>query len=112
LKVIAPGVEGGPIFYPDLEEAEQQKWLSRFTKHPMACSEYKVRKPSYHEMDVAYVFCEQDYAVPISVQRAMIDGQAQQGVMFKEVTLDSGHFPMLSMPGTLVDAILQVACQH
>lgn len=57
---------------------------------------------------MAYVYCQQDQAFPYFAQQAMVDAIKAKGVAFQEVTLDSGHFPMLSMPDILADKIMQL----
>ncbi|OAA68584.1 hypothetical protein SPI_00779 [Niveomyces insectorum RCEF 264] len=107
LKIITPGFDAGPIFYPDLSKEDQQKWVASHRKHPKECSFYAPKRTSYHEVDVAYVYCEQDNAFPIVAQRAMVDEIKKSGVTFREVTLDSGHFPTLSMPDVLAEKVLE-----
>ncbi|KAK2596155.1 hypothetical protein QQS21_006432 [Conoideocrella luteorostrata] len=108
LKIIAPGVDAGPVFYPDLPKDQQQKWLSTLIKHPRQCSFHCPSKTAYSEIDVAFVYCKQDVAFPYFAQRAMVEVLKAKGVEFQEVTLDSGHFPMLSMPNVLSERILQL----
>ncbi|KAJ6442461.1 glycosyltransferase family 32 protein [Purpureocillium lavendulum] len=105
-KIITPGYDAGPVFYPDLPRDEQQAWLAKFTKHPKACSFYSPKQSFYEEVDLAYVYCELDEAAPFVAQKAMVDAIRKPHIDFQEATLQSGHFPMLSMPDVLADTIL------
>ncbi|KJZ73458.1 hypothetical protein HIM_07252 [Hirsutella minnesotensis 3608] len=107
LKVFSPGRDIGAVFYPDLAPEERDKWLARCTKHPKVCSFYTPKTTSYDRVDVAYVFCERDEAFPLAGQKAMVQGLKERGVQFREATLDSGHFPMLSMPEALANLVVQ-----
>lgn len=94
------------MFYPDLSKEEQRKWLSTLVKHPKECSFHSPKKTVYGEVDVAFVYCLQDQAFPHFAQQAMVNAIKETGVTFREITLDSGHFPMLSMPDVLADEIM------
>ncbi|KAK5991190.1 putative hydrolase R7-like protein [Cladobotryum mycophilum] len=107
MKVITPGFDIGKICYDDVPKEVQQKFSSSLTNHPKACSLYSPKEPRYNEIDQAYVYCEQDVAFPLIAQQFMVGNIKNQGVSFKEASLSSSHFPMLSMPEELADKIVE-----
>jgi hypothetical protein len=99
----------GNIFYPDLPKDEQQKWLKLLVKHPKVLSFREPKALSYTEIDTVFVYCEKDTAFPYPAQKSVILAMKSQGVLIREESLPSGHFPSLSMPDRLADVVLKYA---
>lgn len=56
-------------------------------------------------MSCAYIFCDQDKAIPLFMQEQMAAGMGE-GVT--TVHLDASHSPQLSQPEKLVEAVVHV----
>eukprot|EP00243_Klebsormidium_subtile_P003659 TRINITY_DN17247_c0_g1_i1.p1 TRINITY_DN17247_c0_g1~~TRINITY_DN17247_c0_g1_i1.p1 ORF type:complete len:294 (-),score=59.56 TRINITY_DN17247_c0_g1_i1:401-1282(-) len=89
-------------FYHDVPAVEQQQWVSKLRPHPVVSMNNPVTYLAYEHHPASYIFCENDRAVPVEVQRAMVDGA---GVEMRTETLPSGHSPFLSMPEMLLEAV-------
>jgi len=111
MKVFVPGYDIGDIFYPDLPKDEQKKVLQSLTNlHPKACSFWSPTHQSFVGIETAFVFCTKDRAFPYPAQMAMVDGLEEAfGIKIRKVTLESGHFPFLSMPETTATKIIDLA---
>ena len=105
--MITPGVDAGPVFYPDVPADVQQNILGSLVKHPKACSFYTPNLSAYDEIPTMYIYCEKDVAFPYLGQKAVVAMHKSKGIQIDEVTLPSGHFPSLSMPERLAEVILQ-----
>ncbi|KAL7950100.1 Alpha/beta hydrolase fold-1 [Trichoderma barbatum] len=108
-KTFNPGYDIGAIFYPDLPQEEQQKWLKTLKKHPKATSFYTPTNFAFTEIDTAFVYLEKDVAFPLFAQKTMVESIKEQGVNVQEETLPSGHFPSLSMPRELAQMVIKLA---
>jgi hypothetical protein len=106
MKTIDFSQDVGAILYGDIPKAEQDKWLAlALDSHPKACSFYMQKSAAYREIDMGYVFCEKDAAVPLFVQKGLVEGAKQAGAHVDEASLPASHFPMLSIPGELAKVI-------
>lgn len=65
----------------------------------------------YNDIPTAYILCEKDQAIPINVQRAMIDHARDiaPNAMDTIESLDAGHSPFLNMPDAVAQILLNVA---
>ncbi|KAF9872135.1 hypothetical protein CkaCkLH20_10472 [Colletotrichum karsti] len=103
--VLAEDHDYGSVFYSDLPKAEHQKLKDLLRSFPIACAAYVPKAKAYLNIKTVYVYCENDLAVPLSVQRMLVDKVKELGVGVKEESLPAGHFPSLSMPGELARVI-------
>jgi len=90
-------------FYNDLPDAEAEHWFSLLKPHPAIAQTTELTNEGYRYVPVTYLFCENDQALPVVVQKAMVE-TALQGD-FTGVTCGSGHSPFLSMPEKVVEVI-------
>ena len=95
-------------FYHDVP-VELRPKFDELVNHPLACPAHKMIDPAFSEVDSVYVYCEDDVCFLPADQRRVVDELKEMGVEFREVSLPSGHFPFLSMPEKLVDAIIDLA---
>ncbi|GAQ87851.1 hypothetical protein KFL_003820060 [Klebsormidium nitens] len=94
------------LFYNDVPPAEQQHWISKLKPHPVVSMNNPVTYLAYKHHPASYIFCENDQAVPVEVQKMMVNGS---GVEMRTETLTSGHSPFLSMPEKLLEAVQKTA---
>lgn len=101
----------GPVlvdsFYHDVPADQHQGLLDMLVKQPASAAAYVLKNPAYEEVDCIYVYCEDDRALRLPAQKRTVGRLRESGVKMKEVLLPSGHFPFLSMPDKLLDAILE-----
>lgn len=75
--------------------------------HSMKTLVSPLKKAAWGKIPATYILCEQDVAIPASVQQFMIDEVGIKDV----VRLPASHSPFLSMPDEVFDIIDRVANQ-
>ncbi|KAJ5585512.1 uncharacterized protein N7459_005312 [Penicillium hispanicum] len=88
------------VFYHDLAPDAQKKWISRLTHTSRAVFEDIVPYEPWHTLPCMYIFCEDDRALPVSMQEDMA---ARLGD-YTSYRCDSSHSPFLSVPGQVAEA--------
>ena len=90
------------VFYNDLPEDQQKLWVAslRSFSYPMFSS--RLSYLGYKDIKSAYLFCAKDNAIPIDIQKGMVQGS---GVDMHTETLDTSHSPFLSQPKLTTNAI-------
>lgn len=91
-------------FYHDLPEADQKRYASILRNVPTTQSTTPITQAAYMYHPVTYLFCENDRALPIEVQKGMVDKIRGLGVNIETETCEASHSPFLSMP----ERVLQV----
>lgn len=94
------------IFYNDLPESQAKKFASKLTHQDKPSFYTPLTYPAYNEVPVSYLLCEQDNAIPLVAQQAMVN-IGGQGVTTH--VCSASHSPMLSMPEKVVDVIRTAA---
>ena len=82
--------------------AEARARLRPMAVGPMAPSGAAAVPAAWHDVDTTFVICDDDRSIPPAVQRIM----ARNADHVRE--LPTGHSPMLSNPGLVVDVLLDV----
>lgn len=90
-------------FYNDLSASEQQHWASEMLKSPASTQYTAITHVAYLYHPVTYLFCENDQALPIELQRMMVEKVRSMGVQIEEESCKAGHSPYLSMPETVLE---------
>jgi pimeloyl-ACP methyl ester carboxylesterase len=101
-------VEAKACFYHDCTDAQAAYAMQRLTPQPMTNMATVVEGNPMASIHSTYVFCTEDFTIPIEVQRAMVNAVRDSGVTLNEVTLASSHSPFFSMPNQLAHAIAEV----
>jgi pimeloyl-ACP methyl ester carboxylesterase len=88
--------------FADLDPASRDWALERYTLHPIACMQAPVRLERFwnENWTTSVIWCRQSANPPVAHQRRTAERLA--GKWFE---LDTGHYPMLSMPTELVGLI-------
>lgn len=81
------------VFYNDLDKEEQEVQRKALKPFSYAMFEQKTTWAPWRHVPVSYLFCALDRAVPVEVQRGMVE---QTGVEWRGVVLEAGHSPFLS----------------
>jgi pimeloyl-ACP methyl ester carboxylesterase len=107
----ASGITAGPSredaanrLFADLDPAMREWALERYTQHPIACYEKGVKLDKFWSMpwEASVIWCK----------RAQNPGEAHQRRTAEKLQapfmeLDTGHYPMLSMPDELTAMMLK-----
>jgi hypothetical protein len=107
----ASGLTAGPTredaanrLFADLDPAMREHALERYTQHPIAIYEQGVKLDNFWSMpwEASVIWCKQAQNPGEAHQRRTAEKLAAP---FYE--LDTGHYPMLSMPAELTAMILK-----
>ncbi len=96
----------GEVFYNDLPPAEQDVHIKALLPFSYRMFFQKSSQEPWKSVQCSFVFCTQDKAIPMQVQRGMVDGT---GVKFRETLVEAGHSPFLSKVDEVVGAIVGAA---
>lgn len=94
-------------FYNDLPPTEQEHWVSLLRPHPAIAQLTPLTNVCYKYVPSTYLFCEKDEALPLEIQKGMVDsvaGEVFQGNM-ETASCAAGHSPFLSMPERVVEVM-------
>ncbi|TGO07296.1 hypothetical protein BTUL_0295g00060 [Botrytis tulipae] len=92
----------GNIFYHDLSSEDQQKWIAQLSHISSAVFSGKSTHEPWNHMPCTYIFCEDDKAIPLSVQQGIA---ASMGSNITTFSIAASHSPFLSAPDKLVEGI-------
>ncbi|KAJ0425357.1 alpha/beta-hydrolase [Aspergillus carlsbadensis] len=92
------------IFYNDMSPADVEAAIRELRPHAYASFSGTVTYEAWRDVPTTYLYCLQDAAVPIEVQRMLV-GEFAAGAGIRTVTVDAGHSPFYSVPGEVVRAI-------
>src|SRR5262245_39434569 len=98
-------IDPGTRFYNDLPPPQQQHWISQLVKTTAQTQTTPIDHLAYLYHPITYLFCENDQALPIDVQRMMVQMVKDAGVHVVEETCTSGHSPFLSMPERVLEVV-------
>ena len=96
------------IFYNDLSEADVKKYVAQLQTHGYQTFFSKVTHPAWKTVPSTYLYCLKDQAIPIEIQKMMVEGTAK-GAPMRTDTLDAGHSPFINMPQETANAIMRAA---
>lgn len=86
-------LEPEEVFYNDLDREEQGRQSKALKPFSYAMFKQKTTWAPWRHVAVSYLFCSLDRAVPVEVQKGMVEST---GVPWREVMLEAGHSPFLS----------------
>ncbi|KAJ5159299.1 uncharacterized protein N7500_008950 [Penicillium coprophilum] len=89
------------VFYNDMSPEEQQSAISKLKPHTLKAFKEPAMHEPWHEMPSMYLFCDQDAAIPLSVQESFAE------TLGNPVTyhVDASHSAFLSMPDKVIDGL-------
>lgn len=94
------------VFYNDCEPEVQREQVAQLQSFSYQMFFQQTTWAPWEEVAVSYLFCTQDKALPVEVQRGMVQGT---GVKWGETVVEAGHSPFLSRVGETVEAIVKAA---
>jgi len=95
----------GHACYNDLPEEQSNHWVSLLHPNPAGAFISSLTYVAYKYYPIAYLYCENDQAIPIEFQRSMVKAAKDMGVSVREETFDGGHSPFLSHPAVVFKAV-------
>ena len=95
--------------FNDLDAQEQDKAVSMLVPSTRGAHTRKLRQAPYQDLPIIYMLCDQDHAIPLALQKAMVLGIQNQGAMVAFTEVVSGHSPYLSHPKVVVETIVSMA---
>lgn len=96
------------IFYNDLPEDVVQKMKADLKPHSYQTFHSKLEYAGWQSVPSTYFYCLQDNAIPMFVQKLMVEEFAK-GTEIRTDTIDASHSPMLSKPKETAEAIKRAA---
>lgn len=94
------------IFYNDLPKSTIDEIMPKLVHQAKPSFYTPLTYPAYQDVPVSYLLCEQDNAIPIVAQQAMV-GIGGPNVVSH--VCSASHSPMLSMPSKVVEVIRAAA---
>jgi pimeloyl-ACP methyl ester carboxylesterase len=100
--------DAAPLFYTGCSAEDAAFAQARWQAEPLfgLTAPLRVTAERFGTVPRDYIECTQDQVISHAAQRKM---QAQWPVR-RVITLEAGHSPFLSAPGTLADALAALAC--
>ena len=95
--------------YHDVEREEADKYISRLRPHSMYTFAAKTRSAAWRKIPVAYLVCENDKAIPVAVQDALVEGARKEGAEVVVERVAASHSPYISQPKAVADFLLRAA---
>ncbi|PYI14520.1 alpha/beta-hydrolase [Aspergillus violaceofuscus CBS 115571] len=92
------------VFYQDVPETVARAAVAELKPHSYRTFLSVCRFAAWKVVQITYLYCERDRAIPVAVQKQMVE-QVGQGHGIRTETLDAGHSPFLSRVEKVVAAI-------
>ncbi|KAJ5622244.1 hypothetical protein N7528_005476 [Penicillium herquei] len=89
------------IFYHDMTQAEQQKWISKLQPQTLKSFTEPAVYESWKDIPSMYIYCVEDQALPMVVQEGFVK-TLNEPVKFH---IDASHSPFLSKPDEVVKGL-------
>ncbi|KAL3495376.1 alpha/beta-hydrolase [Aspergillus germanicus] len=81
------------LFFHDVPDGE--KWAGKLRPHAWATKISPATGTAYSSIPSSYLFCEQDRAIPVEVQKMMVEKARAQGAQIATESIATGHTPYL-----------------
>lgn len=97
------------IFYKDLSETTAVPHIEALKAHSYRTFYTETSFEAYTYIPSAYLLCENDKAIPLAVQKEMVESaQAKTSKAFDIIgSCSASHSPFLSMPDTVATFLLK-----
>lgn len=97
-------------FYNDMSEEDSRTAVVQLRPHSYQTFHSKCTHAAWKVVPSTYLYCLNDAAIPIFVQRNMVENTAA-GYPIRTETVDASHSPFFSMPDEVADAIRRVVAE-
>ncbi|KAJ5378520.1 alpha/beta-hydrolase [Penicillium cosmopolitanum] len=96
------------IFYNDCNESQVTEAVAALRPHSYQTFHRPCTYAAWKTVPSTYLYCTQDEAIPIGVQRLLVEGTAQ-GYAIRTESLEASHSPFYSQPDGMTAAIQRAA---
>ncbi|PWY71011.1 alpha/beta-hydrolase [Aspergillus heteromorphus CBS 117.55] len=96
------------VFYNDCEEGQTKSAVAALRTHSYQTFLSPCTYAAWKHVPSTYLYCLRDEAIPMAVQRMMVEETAK-GYDMRTETLDASHSPFFSMPVDMAEAIRRAA---
>ncbi|RDW56846.1 hypothetical protein BP5796_12913 [Coleophoma crateriformis] len=102
-----------PLLYNDLPLADAIEMVKRMGLQSLHCFGQETTSEPWRSLPTSYVYCKQDTAYPIEVQRAIVEEiELEAGKSIQVYECDSGHYPNVTDVDALANIFRKAAEQY
>lgn len=94
------------------DEAREAERLRSYFPVDAHVTDMRLDRVAWRDAPSSYILCENDQAVALNFQDAILNGAKEAGGEFKEYRLQSGHSPFISKVDDLVDIVTECVKAH
>lgn len=95
--------------YHDLPSHEAEKWVSKLKPQSLATFEDPTRSAAWRKIPTSYLVCEDDRAIPVEGQDAMIAKIKEEGGDIDVERLFVSHSPYITKPKEIASFLERAA---
>jgi pimeloyl-ACP methyl ester carboxylesterase len=99
------------VFYNDCNATQVESAVASLRPHSYQCFHSPCTYAAWKEVPSTYLYCLRDAAIPLAVQKMMVEDTAR-GFGIKTETVDASHNPFISQPDELTAAIRRAAGEN
>ncbi|KAJ5798416.1 uncharacterized protein N7503_007712 [Penicillium pulvis] len=96
------------VFYNDCDDAQVERAVAALRSHSYQSFHSICTYAAWKHIPSTYLYCLKDAAIPLAVQKMMVEGTAKGSGMRTE-TVNASHSPFISQPDELTAAIRRAA---
>lgn len=96
------------VFYNDMSVEDTKSAVALLKPHSYQTAHSRLTYAGWKHVPTTYIYCEKDNAIPIHVQKMMVEETAK-GFGVRTEWLDASHSPFWSMPTETAEAIRRAA---
>jgi pimeloyl-ACP methyl ester carboxylesterase len=95
-------------FYNDMGGLDAERAVEALKPHSYQTFHSKVTFAAWRHVPSTYLYCLRDEAIPLSVQKMMVE-EVAKGIEIHTHVVDASHSPFFTKPGHVADAIKAAA---
>ncbi|KAE8140481.1 Alpha/beta hydrolase fold-1 [Aspergillus pseudotamarii] len=103
--------DAASVFYQDLPDDEATFWAERLVPQPKSAQVNPITHEAYRNIPATYIVCEDDQAIPVSIQEKMILDVQNAGVSLDVIRIPASHSPFLSTPDSTAEIVVNLAAK-
>ncbi|OJJ67025.1 hypothetical protein ASPBRDRAFT_187879 [Aspergillus brasiliensis CBS 101740] len=96
------------IFYNDMSAPEAESAVQSLRPHSYQTFHSTLSYEAWRHVPSTYLYCLQDEAIPLAVQKMMVE-EVAEGVDIHTYTVNTSHSPFYTVPADVADAIGKAA---
>ncbi|KAE8361454.1 Alpha/beta hydrolase fold-1 [Aspergillus caelatus] len=103
--------DAASVFYQDLPDDEAAFWAERLVPQPASAQLNPITHEAFRNIPATYILCEDDRAIPVSIQEKMISDVQNAGASMDVIRIPASHSPFLSMPDSTAEIVVNLAAK-